>query len=296
MVGLHVGSTGTSLWLAWDLNTVLLFGLAMVGWLYFSGLRASTGRRRRLHPWWRPAVYYVALAAIAIALVSPLDHLADELFVMHMAQHMLLMVVAPPLILLGAPMVPILRGIPRPVRRRVVAPVLRQRTLRKALKYLSLPLIAWPLYAVTLLGWHTPAAYDLALRNEAAHVLEHFSFTVTALLFWWNVIDSVPLRGNLSYIGRVPYVFLMTVPNFSLGAFLTFSEAAWYERYLAQELRWGLSAMDDQQLGGLIMWIPGALVLLTALLAVLVYTVFTEERLQREREALALVGVRGAIR
>ena len=296
MVGLHVGSAGTSLWLAWDLNPVLLFGLAVMGWLYFRGLRASTGRRRRLHPWWRPTVYYVALTAIFISLVSPLDHLADELFVMHMAQHMLLMVVAPPLVLLGAPMIPVLRGIPRPVRKRLVAPVLRQRTLRRSLKYLSLPLIAWPLYVVTLLGWHTPAAYDLALRNEAAHVLEHFSFAAAALLFWWNVIDSVPLRSSLSYIGRVPYVFLMTVPNFSLGAFLTLSQEAWYERYLTQELRWGLSAMDDQQLGGLIMWVPGALVLLTALLSVLAYVALSEERRQREREARALASVRRAVR
>ncbi len=296
MVGLHLGSAGTSLWLAWNLNPVLLFGLAMVGWLYFRGLRASTGRRRRLHPWWRPSLYYVALAAVFISLVSPLDHLADELFVMHMAQHMLLMVVAPPLVLLGAPMIPILRGIPRPIRRRFVAPVLRQRTLRRSLKYLSLPLIAWPLYVVTLLGWHTPAAYDLALRNEVAHVLEHFSFAAVALLFWWNVIDSVPLRSSLSYIGRVPYVFLMTVPNFSLGAFLTLSQEAWYERYLTQELRWGLSAMDDQQLGGLIMWIPGALVLLTALLSVLAYIALSEERRQREREARALASARRAVR
>jgi putative membrane protein len=291
VVGLHVGGAETPLWLAWQFHPVLLAGLLVAGWLYARGLRASIGTRRKLHPWWRPILYYTSLVMIFVALSSPLDHLTSELFVAHMAQHLLLMV-APALVLLSAPFIPVLRGIPRGVRRSIVAPVLRHPALRRPLKLLSLPLIAWPLFAVTMLGWHAPPAYELALRSDTAHLLEHGAFIGGALLFWWNVIDAVPLRGNLPYLARAPYIFLMTIPNFSLGAFLTFSPKAWYAQYQTGTLTWGLSALEDQQIGALLMWIPGALVLLSALLLVLVYAVLSEERRQQEREARALIGPR----
>lgn len=286
MVGLHVGDVQASLWMGWNLNPVLMIGLVVAAWLYFRGLALSTGTRRRLHPWWRPISYYSSLVAVFLSLASPIDSLADDLFLMHMAQHMLLMVIAPPLALLGAPMIPILRGIPRSIRRYFVVPILRQKALHLTLKWLTLPLIAWPLYVITLIGWHTPSLYSMAIAQPSIHTLEHVSFVGVALLFWWNIIDSVPLRSSLSYIARVPYVFLMSVPNFILGAFLTFSEAAWYEPYRSQELIWGLSSIEDQQLGGVIMWILGALILLVALLSILTQLIQKEERAQQKREAV----------
>jgi putative membrane protein len=283
MVSLHIGSTG-QLWLAWDLEPSIFIGLALAAWLYARGLHLSTGSRRRLHPWWRPTLFYLGLAVTFIALVSPLDHMANELFSMHMIQHLLLMVVAPPLILLGAPIIPLLRGVPRPVRRLVVGPLIRQPVIRGGLRFLSMPLVAWPLYIATLLAWHIPAAYDLALRDENVHTLEHLNFLVAATLFWWNVIDPIPLRSHLSYLVRVPFVFITTVPNFILGAFLTFSQEAWYAHYRARELPFGMSARDDQQLGGVLMWVPGSLILLGTLLIVLVYVVVAEEQRQFQRE------------
>ena len=262
------------------------------GLLYFRGLQRSTGTRRRLHPWWRPTLFYTALTVLFIALVSPLDHLSGELFTFHMVQHLLLTLVAAPLLLLSAPMIPVLRGFPRPLLRRVVAPLLRHRAVRRPLKLLSMPLIAWSVYVVAVLGWHTPTAYELALRNQVVHDLEHISFSVAALFFWWNVIDAVPLRSNLSYMGRLPYVFLTTVPNFSLGAFLVFSDRSWYAHYASQTLALGFTAQEDQQFGSALMWVGSSLVLLAALLTVLVYTLVTEERRQQEKEARASARMR----
>jgi len=174
------------------------------------------------------------------------------------------------------------------LRVRVVAPTLRHPLVRMPLKLLSQPIIAWSIYVVTLMAWHTTAGYDLALRNEVVHDLEHFNWSAAGILFWWNVIDPVPLRSNLSYLGRIPYVFVTTVPNFALAAFMTFAPNAWYSHYSLGPRPFGLTAHDDQQLAGLLMWVPGGLFLMGTFLAVLVMMVVAEERRQQEKEAMAL--------
>ena len=184
-------------------------------------------------------------------------------------------------------MVPTLRGVPRRVRRRLVVPFAKNAAVRTVLRWMTRPLVAWPMYVVAILGWHAPAMYDAALRNETLHILEHLVFSVTAFLFWWNVIDPIPLRPNLVYLARLPYLFVTTVPNFSLGAFLVFSPDPWYEAYQGRDLALGLSPLADQQLGGLVMWVPGSLALLLALVIVLFVVLVKEEQHQRQREAQA---------
>ena len=284
MIALHIGGDGVSTWAAWSLDPIALVLVPLSAWLYARGLARSQGSRRQRHPAWRPAAFYAALATIFVALVSPLDRLADELFLAHMVQHLLLVSVAPPLLLLSAPMIPVLRGVPRGVRRALVIPGLKSPLVRVPLRFVAQPLVAWPLYVTALLAWHIPNAFELALRNPAAHLLEHVIFLGTAVLWWWNVVDPVPLKPNLSYLARVPYIFLTTVPVFVLGAFLTFSPSAWYGHYSASTPDYGLTPLEDQQLGGIIMWIPGSLILMTALLIVLLFVVHTEARQQRERE------------
>ncbi len=289
MIALHVGVAHAvePLWSHWTADPSALVGVSLAGVLYVRGLMRSPGRRRRLHPRWRPVLFYTGLAIIVVALMSPLDALADELFFIHMAQHLLLVLAAPPLILLSAPMIPLLRGMPRPLRRRLVAPLTRWPAVRGGFRFLTLPLVGWGVYVVVFLGWHAPAPYDAALANEGIHILEHLTFSAAALLFWWNVIDPIPLRPNLPYLARLPYVFVTSVPNFSLGAFLVFASQPWYAFYQKGPLRFGLTPLEDQQIGGLLMWIPGAMVLLLALVILLAVMMVKEERRQREREARA---------
>ena len=285
MIGLHVTYDYSSLWATWQADPRVLVLLGTCAFLYWRGQKpVSRSVALRQHAPWRSFCYGLGLATIGVALLSPLDHLAQERFLFHMLQHLLLVLVGAPLVLLGAPMAPVLRGIPRLVRRDLVAPLLRSPLVRRPLWFLSSPIVAWMLYVATLLAWHVPAAYDTALRSEIVHDLEHISFFLTALLWWWNVITPIPLRPNLSYLGRVPYVFLATVPNFVLGAFLTFSTTAWYAAYQREDLPFALTTMEDQQIGGVLMWIPGSLVLLATLLLILVQVAVSEQRQQEERE------------
>ena len=271
-----------SFWLAWSADPTALIGIPLAAVLYARGLR--TLERRRIHDNRRAAAFYIGLAALFIALVSPLDALSDELFLAHMAQHMLLMFFAVPAIQIGAPVIPLMRGIPRPLRRRIAIPVFKSLFMRRALRNLFRPLVAWPLFIGILIGWHFPVAYEAALRNETIHLIEHLTFALGAYLWWWNVIDPAPLRASLSYLARVPFVFITIVPNFVLGAFLTFAPNAWYPHYELTAPAYGITALEDQEIGGLIMWIPGSFVVAATLLLTLYYAVRYEQQMQLARE------------
>jgi putative membrane protein len=277
MIALHVGfgSIGTS----WAIDPIALIGLPLAALLYARGLR-NLGPRKRYHATWRPWAFYGGLATLAVALLGPMDHLSDELFYVHMSQHLMLTLIGAPLVLLGAPMLPILRGIPRRMRRKLFIPVAKSLPVRAALRTITLPLVAWMLFVFVFALWHVPAFFEAALDNEALHLLEHLVFAGLGYGFWWNVIDPLPLRPNLSYLVRVPYIFITVVPTFILGAFLTFSDAGWYGRYELTAPLYGLTGLDDQQIGGVIMWIGGSFIIGTALMIDLYMAVSQEQRIQ----------------
>ena len=269
---------------AWSADPAALVLIPLAALLYARGL-ASLGSRRRFHDGWRPRLFYLGLASAFAVLVGPLDHLSGELFLAHMTQHVVLILVAVPLVLLGAPVVPIMRGVPRALRRRALIPLLKLRLVRAFLRLISQPLVAWALFIVAFLGWHHPLAFEAATASEAMHVLEHASFAIGAYLFWWNVVDPLPLKANLTYLARVPYIFITVVPNFALAAFLTYARDAWYEAYQASATLYGMTPLQDQQLGGVIMWIPGSFIIGTALVIDLIVAVRQEQREQLALEA-----------
>jgi putative membrane protein len=285
MTALHIGISAGSWWTNWSLDPIALIGIPLAAFLYYRGLQ-SLGERRRFHGTWRPSSFYAGLFALAVALLSPLDHLSDELFMAHMTQHMLLMMVGVPLVLLGAPIIPVLRGIPRPIRRRIVIPTFQSLPVRFVLRTLSRPLVAWPAFVFSMFAWHLPSLYEAALANEGLHLAEHAVFAIGAYLFWWNVIDPHPLRPNLSYLVRIPYIFITVVPAFVLGAFLTFAGEPWYETYIVSAPLYGFSGIEDQQLGGVIMWIPGSLIIGTALILDLYVAIKQEQNKQDSEEVI----------
>lgn len=283
VIALHAASGGAA-WLSFSTDTPALVTLPIIALWYARGLHGRGPRRVLLHPAWRVWCFGTGIAVLLVALVGPLDGLSDDLFAAHMGQHLLMQFIGVPFVLLGAPMVPVLRGIPAPLRRATVVRAARFAPLRWALRLLTHPLIAWAAFAGTLLGWHVPAAYDAALRSEPVHVAEHLTFVATATAFWWNVIDPVPLRPNVPYLLRLPYVFAMGVPAFVLGALLTHAEQVWYVAYAGRAVDYGLTPIEDQQVGGLLMWIPTSFVFLAAFMLVLAVTVRGEERRQRQLE------------
>jgi cytochrome c oxidase assembly factor CtaG/polyferredoxin len=216
----------------------------------------------------RLAAFLGGLAAIYLALASPVEPLADLLLQVHMVQHLLLMMVAPPLLWLGAPLFPMLRGLPRPVRVYWIVPLLTAPPLRRLVGRLTHPLTALGLFVAATWFWHVPPVYDLALRSGGWHYLEHVCFLGTALLFWYPVVRPYPARPRWSPWLLLPALLLADLSNTVLSALLTFSDRVLYPYYAEVPRLGGLSALADQSAAGVLMWVPGSLAFLLPLFAI----------------------------
>ncbi len=234
------------------LVALLLFTMA----IYLRGWRDLQSQMPARFPRWRAVAFAAGLATLFLAIASPLDAFAFLLLPVHMAQHVLLIAVAPPLLLLGSPTHPLLRGLPADAAKSALGPFLAWPALRRFGAWLAHPLVgAFALVAATW-GWHVPAAYELALRDPAWHAVEHASFVIAGLLFWWPVVQPWPSRSRGSRWVIVPYLLLADLQNTALAALLVFSDRVLYPSY-AQAPRLGsLSALDEQALAGLLMWVP----------------------------------------
>lgn len=277
------------LWRSWNFAPGVLAGLALAVGAYAVGLARlwrDVGPGRVVSRW-RAGAYAAGILALAVALVSPLDALGETLFWGHMVQHLVLMLVAAPLLVLGAP-APALLRLPGPAgRRRLGAWWHRRTTLRTLAALLATPLLAWGLHVATVWAWHLPAAYQAALADERLHALEHLSFLVTAVLFWWVVLQPMR-RRRLNHGMAVLYVVTAGMLGGLLGALLTFAGRTFYPMQSAAAGGWGLTPLEDQQLAGLIMWLPGGLVYLVAAAVLFVLWLRAEEtRSRRLDRALA---------
>jgi cytochrome c oxidase assembly factor CtaG/ferredoxin len=210
------------------------------------------------------------LAVIFLALASPIEPFAALLLQVHMAQHLLLMMLAPPLLWLGAPLFPLLRGLPQPIRFYWIAPLLRSRYLRCVCESLTHPAAALPLFAATAWIWHIPAIYEMALRSNSWHYLQHICFLGTGLIFWYPVVRPYPSRPRWSAWLLIPSLLLADVQNTALSALLTFANRVVYPFYLEVPRLGGVSALEDQAAAGVLMWVPGSLAFLLPLFAIAV--------------------------
>jgi putative membrane protein len=223
------------------------------------GSRGRPGRRVRL------ALFVGGWLALAAALVSPLDTLGALLFSAHMVQHETMMLVAAPLCVLGRPAAVWLWALPRGARV-AIGPILRSRIFGVAWRAIAAPVAAWMLHAAALWVWHAPTLFDAALASPALHTLQHASFLVTALLFWWAIFGEGARRCDS---GRAMFLLFTTMIHTSaLGALITLAPTLWYPSYVEPTGALGLDPLRDQQLGGLIMWVPGALAYLLGALAI----------------------------
>ena len=209
-----------------------------------------------------------------------------------MVQHLLLTLVAAPLLLLSNSMPVLLWALPRDERVGLGRLVGQPGPLRTALRGLTHPLVAWWLFVGTQWAWHQPLLYQWALENRWAHYAEHIVFFGTAVLFWWPVIGAAPLRTPLGYPARLAYTFLAWLPNSLLGAGITLSRSPLYPFYVNFSTTHGGDATFDQQLAGLIMWVPGDVLFVSILLilfaAYLQHEERQAERIDRELDARGL--------
>jgi putative membrane protein len=266
--------------LSWTLSPGVLIGTAIVAGAYlrrWRHVRASPSPRSRAEaPVWRLCCFMAAVAITLIALVSPIDALADQLFFAHMLQHILLLDVAPILAILG-----LTKVILRPLTR-LVADVERRAGP------LAHPAVAVVLYVAVIWAWHVPAAYDFAVGHPLVHVLEHISFVLAGSLYWWHLLS--PIRARLRLDGMGPVVYMAATKLFvgALGMGLAFAPSALYPYYVHHARVWGISAVDDQSIAGLIMAVEQSVVMGVALAVLFMRALTESERAQQRRERYEL--------
>jgi putative membrane protein len=274
----------TSWWSGWDTGPLMVTLLVLPLLLYACGTW-QIWRRMPLHATMKSTELSCFLAGwlvLVMALMSPLHPLGNELFFAHMIQHELLMVVSAPLLVFGRPQVPMLWGLPRPLRHGLGS-ILRSGGWRWLSCFFAAPMVAWLSHALVLWLWHVPRLFEAALHSELVHFLQHASFLGTALLFWHAV--AYGRHGVTTYGASVLFLFTTALHSGVLGALLTVARTLWYPAYSGTSEKWGLTALEDQQLGGLIMWVPAGLVYLIAGLLLFAAWLRASEKAASAREA-----------
>ena len=252
----------------WSVPPWATFVLVLTALLYLRGWNKIRQTRRQQFPEWRLACFTAGLLSLWVAIASPLDAFGNLLLTAHMAQHLVLMSVAPPLILLGAPVVPLLRGLPRWFVRDVLGPFFNMKWLRVLGGFVTAPVFAWVLFNAAYLGWHIPAAYELALRSNVWHEVEHACFFITSLLFWFVVIEPWPTKSRHSRWIVLPYLLSADVINTGFAAFLCFCGRLIYPSYAAAPRVFAISPLNDQAAAGAFMWVIGSIIFLIPVVAV----------------------------
>jgi cytochrome c oxidase assembly factor CtaG len=264
----------------WTFDPGVLVGVAIVGGVYLARWwrvrRGPSDRHTADAPVWRLCCFLGALLVAIIALISPVDGLADRLFFMHMVQHMLLLDLVGILAILG-----LTKVILRPATRTV-------RHVESRAGVLGHPGFAVVLYVAVIWIWHVPAAYDFALRHPAVHVLEHLGFLVAGTLYWWHLLS--PIRGRMRLGGMGPVVYMASTKLLvgAIGMGLAFAPTALYPYYIHQAHAWGISPHDDQSIAGLIMALEQSLVMGIALVVLFVRALAESEREQLRKEQYQL--------
>ncbi len=244
----------------WTFPPLVTINLLLAATIYGSGVhrlwqRAGRGKGIRFK---QVGAFATGMLVLVIALLSPIDALSDDLGWMHMVQHMLIINVGAPLLVLGAPGTAFLWLLPPAARRWTGSFTERTRPGKTMVYMLWQPVLLWSLFALTLWVWHLPALYEHALRNELFHDFQHFTFLITACLFWRVLLDPVS-RLRLSRMGAILYLFLTSLHATLLGVFMALAPSVWYPTYEGRTLSWSVTALEDQQLAGLIMWMPACM-------------------------------------
>jgi len=268
-----MANIGLNFWLTqWNWDPGIVIGTVLIVGLYLYAI-GPLRKRYDFEPARRGQIvaFMLGMGLMFLALVSPLDELGDSyLFSAHMVQHLFLTIVGPPLLLIGTP-------------EWFVRPITRSRALFAILRFLTLPAVAFVIFNADFFLWHAPALYDATLENQSIHILEHLTFIIFGLLFWWPIFSPSKDLPRLSIGGQILYLFLSGMPVVLLGAGLTFAPPL-YAPYIAAPRVWGISVATDQQLGGLIMWVPGNIIYIIIMSVLFLRWMQNKDREQAVRE------------
>lgn len=255
----HSAGTVELTWGDWPVHPLVLGGLVAAAAAYLWALRRFPARGRQ------PLYFWAGLLALVVALQSPLDVGAGYLFTLHMLQHMLLMIAAAPLLALGTPLA-LLGWLSR---RPVIGPVM---------EWVWSPPLALALYVGNFAIWHVPAAYDLALRSEAVHVLQHLLFLGTGLAFWGVIASPYPAVVQASYGRRIAMLLAAAIGNWAVSLILALAKRPLYHPYEEAPRLWGFTPLADQTFGAALMWVMSNMMYVGAIVLIVFVLLRREER------------------
>src|SRR3954469_13847599 len=238
---LHVGARISAGSFTVHPSTVI--GIAGLAGLYEYGARTAVGGPRPAQRW----AYYIALVTMFFSLNGWLHDLSDSyLFSAHMVQHLMLAFVVAPLMIMG-------------VTGDMLRPLIRRPGVRALAQWVPAPTRCFAIFNVVIAAWHLPPMYNYALAHHPIHIVQHLMFLAASVLMWWPVLSPLPELPRLSYPGQMLYLFLMSIPMSLVSVYIAYSDGILYPMYASAPRIWGISPMNDQMIGGLIMWIPGGL-------------------------------------
>ena len=230
-----------------------VIGLAVLGALYHwragqaDEERTAAGTKQRTPTPAQRATFFSALALIFLTLNGWLHDLSDGyLFSAHMVQHLMLTLVAPPMLILGTP-------------GWMLRPALRWKGIGAAARWLTTPVQCFVIFNVVLAVWHLPPIYEYAMAHHPAHIVQHLCFMVASVLMWWPILSPLPELPRLSYPAQMLYLFLLSIPMSLIAICIGYADHVLYPWYASAPRIWGITPMQDQLIGALVMWIPGGL-------------------------------------
>ena len=262
-----------TIWTHWHAHPDALIGLAALQGAYLLGvgpLRERYGLADEIEPR-QIATFTVGVLVIFVSLVSPLHVLSDQyLFSAHMLQHVMLTLIAPPLLIIGTP-------------DWLLRPLLRPNLVFRMARLFTHPILAFATFNIIFSLWHMPSLYNLSVTNHGVHIGEHLLFIATAVLMWWPLTSRMPELPRINYPLQMAYLFLLSVAQIIVFAAIVFASEPLYEWYVNAPRMWNLPPLADQQIGGIIMKIGGAILFLT-LFVIIFFRWFNEEEEKRKAE------------
>ena len=260
----------SALFTGWEWRVDVLIVLLTLTALYLSGWLRLRRRGAKLANGWRLAAYLSGIFLLALAIMSPIDALGGQLLFMHMIQHKIVVMAAAPLLWLGNPFPIGLWALPTVARRPVASLFTHHSPFRQALTAVTQPGIAWLVFIFVYIGWHDGNLYNQALQKDWVHDIQHITFFLAAMLFWWHVVGAAPhLHKRLPAWAVVAYLLLAVPPNAIAGVAIAGTPEVIYTYYNSVPRIWGFTAIEDQMTAGAIMWIQGSEMLIQAALIVI---------------------------
>lgn len=267
-------------WLRWSIHPSTVIGIAALGGLYFWRARQRAPADERGTPTAAQRLCFVlGLLVLFASLNGPVHDLSDYyLFSAHMVQHLMLTMIVIPLLLFGT-------------AGWMLRPVLRVRGVRAVAERITTPAACFVIFNLTLALWHLPPLYNAAMASHDVHIVQHLCFLAASTLMWWPLLSPLPELPRPSYPKQMLYTMLLMLPMMVISVYITYSDSILYPAYASAPRLWGLSPLDDQRLGGLIMWVPGSLVIIGILSVVFFKWVAS---LERDEARGSVIGVRGS--